>query len=109
MPDGRADRLRRRLVRRDPRRQRVDHTGGLGDAAALPTPESRPVQIRCGGRRQADLQPARVAVESEGRTLPDDARPPVAELAGMSAQSYDDGLVQLDRAAITLRRYHFPS
>jgi hypothetical protein len=28
----------------------------------------------------------------------------------MSAvQSYDDGLVQLDRTAITLRRYHFPS
>jgi hypothetical protein len=26
----------------------------------------------------------------------------------MSA-TYDDGLVQLDRAAITLRRYHFPS
>ncbi|EFG77280.1 hypothetical protein HMPREF0591_2808 [Mycobacterium parascrofulaceum ATCC BAA-614] len=26
-----------------------------------------------------------------------------------SRQSYDDGLVQLDRAAITLRRYHFPS
>lgn len=26
----------------------------------------------------------------------------------MSA-NYDDGLVQLDRAAITLRRYHFPS
>ncbi|UXA07070.1 hypothetical protein KXD96_02605 [Mycobacterium sp. SMC-2] len=25
------------------------------------------------------------------------------------AQSYDDGLVQLDSAAITLRRYHFPS
>lgn len=25
------------------------------------------------------------------------------------AQRYDDGLVQLDRAAITLRRYHFPS
>jgi hypothetical protein len=25
------------------------------------------------------------------------------------AQSYDDGIVQLDRAAITLRRYHFPS
>ncbi|OSC41470.1 hypothetical protein [Mycobacterium decipiens] len=24
-------------------------------------------------------------------------------------QSYDDGLVQLDHAAITLRRYHFPS
>jgi hypothetical protein len=24
-------------------------------------------------------------------------------------QSYEDGLVQLDRAAITLRRYHFPS
>lgn len=23
--------------------------------------------------------------------------------------NYDDGLVQLDRAAITLRRYHFPS
>lgn len=23
--------------------------------------------------------------------------------------SYDDGLVQLDRRAITLRRYHFPS
>jgi hypothetical protein len=28
----------------------------------------------------------------------------------MSAlNSYDDGLVQLDREAITLRRYHFPS
>jgi hypothetical protein len=27
----------------------------------------------------------------------------------MSADTYDDGLVQLDRAAITLRRYHFPS
>jgi hypothetical protein len=25
------------------------------------------------------------------------------------SNSYDDGLVQLDRAAITLRRYHFPS
>jgi len=24
-------------------------------------------------------------------------------------RSYDDGLIQLDRAAITLRRYHFPS
>ena len=24
-------------------------------------------------------------------------------------QSYDDGLVQLDRYALTLRRYHFPS
>jgi hypothetical protein len=24
-------------------------------------------------------------------------------------QSYDDGLVQLDHEAITLRRYHFPS
>lgn len=26
-----------------------------------------------------------------------------------SPQQYDDGLVQLDREAITLRRYHFPS
>lgn len=26
-----------------------------------------------------------------------------------SRQYYDDGLVQLDREAITLRRYHFPS
>lgn len=24
-------------------------------------------------------------------------------------RSYDDGLIQLDQAAITLRRYHFPS
>ncbi|HEU4360923.1 MAG TPA: hypothetical protein VFR27_05370 [Mycobacterium sp.] len=24
-------------------------------------------------------------------------------------QTYDDGLIQLDREAITLRRYHFPS
>jgi hypothetical protein len=24
-------------------------------------------------------------------------------------QTYDDGLVQLDHTAITLRRYHFPS
>jgi hypothetical protein len=24
-------------------------------------------------------------------------------------ETYDDGVVQLDRAAITLRRYHFPS
>ncbi len=27
----------------------------------------------------------------------------------VSDDSYDDGLVQLDREAITLRRYHFPS
>ena len=27
----------------------------------------------------------------------------------MTTDSYDDGLVQLDRQAITLRRYHFPS
>jgi hypothetical protein len=26
-----------------------------------------------------------------------------------SYDSYDDGLIQLDREAITLRRYHFPS
>ncbi|MGA8331258.1 MAG: hypothetical protein WB777_18465 [Mycobacterium sp.] len=26
-----------------------------------------------------------------------------------SCDSYDDGLIQLDREAITLRRYHFPS
>jgi hypothetical protein len=25
------------------------------------------------------------------------------------SETYDDGLVQMDRAAITLRRYHFPS
>jgi hypothetical protein len=25
------------------------------------------------------------------------------------SETYDDGLVQLDRRAITLRRYHFPS
>jgi hypothetical protein len=25
------------------------------------------------------------------------------------SQSYDDGLIQLDRHALTLRRYHFPS
>jgi hypothetical protein len=29
--------------------------------------------------------------------------------ASNSPDSYDDGLVQLDREAITLRRYHFPS
>jgi hypothetical protein len=27
----------------------------------------------------------------------------------VNAAQYDDGLVQLDREAITLRRYHFPS
>ncbi|MGV0635963.1 hypothetical protein ABQE69_03940 [Mycolicibacillus trivialis] len=27
----------------------------------------------------------------------------------MTSQRYDDGLIQLDRQAITLRRYHFPS
>jgi hypothetical protein len=27
----------------------------------------------------------------------------------VTGQSYDDGLIQLDREAITLRRYHFPS
>jgi len=29
--------------------------------------------------------------------------------ASNSHGSYDDGLIQLDREAITLRRYHFPS
>lgn len=27
----------------------------------------------------------------------------------MTGTTYDDGLIQLDRQAITLRRYHFPS
>jgi hypothetical protein len=30
-------------------------------------------------------------------------------MSAPSRQHYDDGLVQLDRHAITLRRYHFPS
>ena len=30
-------------------------------------------------------------------------------MSAPSRQYYDDGLVQLDRHAITLRRYHFPS
>jgi hypothetical protein len=30
-------------------------------------------------------------------------------MSALPRQSYDDGLVQLDREAITLRRYHFPS
>ncbi|MEE6178135.1 hypothetical protein [Mycobacterium sp. 050134] len=30
-------------------------------------------------------------------------------MSAASGHSYDDGLVQLDHAAITLRRYHFPS
>lgn len=30
-------------------------------------------------------------------------------MSGAHGQSYNDGLVALDRAAITLRRYHFPS
>jgi hypothetical protein len=29
--------------------------------------------------------------------------------AGSYTRTYDDGLIQLDREAITLRRYHFPS
>jgi len=42
------------------------------------------------------------------RTLPDRPGSPTAEFASVS-ETYDDGLVQLDRTAITLRRYHFPS
>lgn len=30
-------------------------------------------------------------------------------MTGPPRQYYDDGLVQLDRLALTLRRYHFPS
>jgi hypothetical protein len=30
-------------------------------------------------------------------------------VTGAPRQYYDDGLIQLDREAITLRRYHFPS
>ena len=31
------------------------------------------------------------------------------KVSGPPRQYYDDGLVQLDREALTLRRYHFPS
>lgn len=43
--------------------------------------------------------------------MPDRQGPPVAELANVmtTTVSYDDGLIQLDRQALTLRRYHFPS
>ncbi|CAN5663142.1 hypothetical protein BH11ACT6_BH11ACT6_57300 [soil metagenome] len=30
-------------------------------------------------------------------------------MSAPAGQTYDDGMVQLDRHAITLRRYHFPS
>jgi hypothetical protein len=33
----------------------------------------------------------------------------LAIMSASTVDSYDDGLVQLDREAITLRRYHFPS
>src|ERR1700760_3110041 len=49
-----------------------------------------------------------MAVAIGRRALPDSARPPATECSGVNG-TYDDGLVQLDRAAITLRRYHFPS
>lgn len=44
--------------------------------------------------------------------MPDDQGSRAAVFPAMSAppqQHYDDGLVQLDRHALTLRRYHFPS
>src|SRR5580693_7465084 len=49
-----------------------------------------------------------MAVATGRRPLLDLTRSSAAELPGMS-ETYDDGLVQLDRTAITLRRYHFPS
>jgi len=43
--------------------------------------------------------------------MPDVEGSPAAEFTGVSRSGpeYDDGLIQLDRQAITLRRYHFPS
>lgn len=43
--------------------------------------------------------------------MPDNQRSRIAVLSAMTPprQYYDDGLIQLDREAITLRRYHFPS
>ncbi len=44
--------------------------------------------------------------------MPDHQGTRIAVLPAMTAppqQYYDDGLVQLDRFALTLRRYHFPS
>ena len=82
--------------------------GRLGNSAPLPASQGRPLEIRCGRGRHADLQSARLAMAARRWPLPDHPRSPVAKFAGMS-DSYDDGLIQLDRAAITLRRYHFPS
>ncbi len=36
-------------------------------------------------------------------------RTTVGEAVSAPPQYYDDGLIQLDREALTLRRYHFPS
>jgi hypothetical protein len=36
-------------------------------------------------------------------------RTAVRDVVSAPHQYYDDGLIQLDREAITLRRYHFPS
>ena len=44
--------------------------------------------------------------------MPDEQGSSAALFANMTRpprQYYDDGLVQLDRQALTLRRYHFPS
>src|ERR1700730_8506400 len=50
-------------------------------------------------------------MEPRDWSLPDSPRPRAAQRTGMTppVQYYDDGLVQLDREALTLRRYHFPS
>jgi len=51
-------------------------------------------------------------VGPQNRPMPDQQGPPVALLTIMTRpprQYYDDGMVQLDRHALTLRRYHFPS
>jgi hypothetical protein len=77
----------------------------------LPAPEGRPVEVRGGGGQHADVHPPRLAVEPRHRPLPDGQGSRAALRSGMTApyHCYDDGLVQLDREAITLRRCHFPS
>ena len=112
VPDRRTHRLCRRLVRRSARRLRVDRTRRLPHAAPMPAPEGRPLEVRRGGGLNADLQSAWLAMESEQRQVPDIQGPRTPLRARMSAaprQYYDDGLIQLDQEAITLRRYHFPS
>ena len=82
-----------------------------GDRPLPDRPGSRAAQRTRGAKITQRTQGAEITQRTQGAKIAQRTRgAKITQRAPMTGpRHYDDGLIQLDREAITLRRYHFPS